>query len=76
MVIFVHCGVVRTPQITPKATSYIGKGLLQAVALWQNRDNFFLSRERLNCAGVHLYFRQGGELTRLTGLKFTKKEIS
>src|SRR6266850_8271541 len=49
------------------------KGLPPAIALWQNRDNFFLSRERLNRAGRNCASVGGGELTRLTGLKLIRK---
>ena len=44
-----------------------------AVAFWQNRGNFFLSRERLNPRRTKRVAAREGELTRLTGLNPIKK---
>src|SRR5258708_18451842 len=43
------------------------------VGFWQNRGNFFLSRERLNPRHKKSVAAREGELTRLTGLKPIKK---
>ena len=47
--------------------------MLPYVAFWQNRGNFFLSRERLNPRRTKRDAVREGELTRLTGSSQFKK---
>jgi hypothetical protein len=59
-----------------KPLVYWRNRLLPRVAFWQNRGNFFLSRERLNPRRTERVAAREGELTRLTGSSQLKKEIA
>ena len=65
------CNITRGKRLLPSRNR-----LPPGVAFWQNRGNFFLSRERLNPRRTKCVAAREGELTRLTGSSQLHKEIA